>query len=336
MAVAFAAAEHHAGIAAAPLPARLKLLFIAASRGAATWLANAFAVDGAAQITVEEAIGEAAGLARLRHEAFDAILIGHEALIFDGLELATALRTGGHDAPILLLGHEPPATLDALCYEAGADDYCCLAETTVRGLLWKFSRAIERSTLARENRRLIQAERHRLQQERQEADRLLEQQRALIADLEELREGRRPPPVSLALVADAVAEDDSPCIGVDLLALTPREPHQLPPELVAHYRELLRAYVIMGAGNLAREMSDLATLLAEANVSAQRALQLHLQVLEELVQGLGNRSARHVMNRADLLALEVMSHLADGYRQRYHERRHPARQQLLPGFDRAA
>lgn len=338
MAVAFAAAEHHAGVAAAPLPARLKLLFIAASRGAATWLTNAFAVDGAAQITVEEAIGEAAGLARLRHEAFDAILIGHEPLVFDGLELATALRTGGHDAPILLLGHEPPATLDALCYEAGADDYCCLAETTVRGLLWKFSRAIERATLARENRRLIQAERHRLQQERQEADRLLEQQRALIADLEELSAGRQPPPVSLALIADADSPlaDDSPCIGIDLLALAPREPHPLPPELVAHYRELLRAYVIMGAGNLAREMSDLATLLAEANVSAQRALQLHLQVLEELVQGLGNRSARHVMNRADLLALEVMSHLADGYRQRYHERRHPARQQLLPGFDRAA
>ena len=65
-------------------------------------------------------------------------------------------------------------------------------------------------------------------------------------------------------------------------------------------------------------------------------MQLHLLVLEELVQGLGSRSARHVMNRADLLALEVMSHLADGYRQRYHERRHPPQQRLLPGFDWAA
>jgi hypothetical protein len=61
-------------------------------------------------------------------------------------------------------------------------------------------------------------------------------------------------------------------------------------------------------------------------------MQLHVQVLEQLVQGLGNRSARHVMSRADLLVLEVMGHLADGYRQRYTERRHPPQQLELPGF----
>jgi hypothetical protein len=109
----------------------------------------------------------------------------------------------------------------------------------------------------------------------------------------------------------------------------------LPDALVDHYRELLRAYVIMGAGNLADDMAALAELLAESNMSAQRTLQLHVEVLEELVTGLGNRSARHVMNRADLLALEVLGHLADGYRQRYRERRHPPRQLLLPGFDLA-
>lgn len=339
MAVAFAAAERHAGVTAA-LPAKLKLLFVAASKGAASWLADAFAVDGSAQIVVEEAIGDAAGLARLRDEAFDAILIGHEPLILDGLELATALRTSGRDEPIILLGHEPPATLDSLCCEAGADDYCCLAETTVRGLLWKFARAIQRSTLVRENRRLLQAERQRLQQEQHEADRLLDQQRALIADLEELSEGGgRCSNDSISLLSETG----------ESFAHDPDEPHRahpvarlrvpstpLSPELVSHYRDLLQAYVIMGAGNLSREMSALAQQLADTNVSAQRAMQLHLQVLEELVQGLGNRSARHVMNRADLLALEVMSHLADDYRQRYHERRYPPQQQLLPGFDWAA
>ena len=38
------------------------------------------------------------------------------------------------------------------------------------------------------------------------------------------------------------------------------------------------------------------------------------------------------MNRADLLVLEVMGHLADGYRQLYHERSNPPRQLMLPGF----
>jgi hypothetical protein len=95
---------------------------------------------------------------------------------------------------------------------------------------------------------------------------------------------------------------------------------------------MLRAYVVMGAGNLADEMTKLAGLLADASVSARRAMQLHVHVLEELIGSLGNRSARHVMNRADLLVLEVMAHLADGYRLRYHDRCRPPRQRLLPGF----
>src|SRR5439155_19172278 len=111
--------------------------------------------------------------------------------------------------------------------------------------------------------------------------------------------------------------------GTDHLTPEPRTlnpPADLPDRLVAHYREMLRAYVVMGAGNLAEEMVTLASLLTEADVSAQRAMQLHVHVLEELIGSLGNRSARHVMTRADLLVLEIMAHLADGYRRRYHEK----------------
>jgi hypothetical protein len=107
----------------------------------------------------------------------------------------------------------------------------------------------------------------------------------------------------------------------------------LPPRLVDHYRQLLRAYVIMGSGNLSAEMGSLAELLVAAGVSASQTVQMHLHVLEELVRGLGSRSTRHVLNRADLLALEIMVHLAEGYRQLYQQRRHPPHQQLLPGFD---
>ena len=55
----------------------------------------------------------------------------------------------------------------------------------------------------------------------------------------------------------------------------------------------------------------------------------------ELLQGLGERSTRHVMTRADLLVIEVMLHLAEGYRRRYQERVHPPVQRMLPGFDAA-
>jgi hypothetical protein len=74
--------------------------------------------------------------------------------------------------------------------------------------------------------------------------------------------------------------------------------------------------VMMGSGNLATEMHALAQLLATAGVSAAQTLEMHLQVLEGVLAGMGNRSARHVMNRADLLALEICIHLCEAYCQR--------------------
>jgi len=111
------------------------------------------------------------------------------------------------------------------------------------------------------------------------------------------------------------------------------DPLTLPEELFVHYRELLRTYVIMGSGNLGNELKRLAELLVSAGTTARQTMQLHLRVVEELVHGLGARSSRHVMTRADLLGLEVMVHLAEGYRGRYEQKMHPPRQQSLPGFE---
>ena len=306
------------------LPARIKVLYITTPHRTGGWLTEAFAADSAAQIVLDEVVGEAAGLARLRDEVYDAVLLSHEPGQLDALDLVEGLRIGGNEEPMILLGTLQPQQVDALCYEVGADDYCCVTETTVRGLLWKFGRAIRQRHLARENRRLIQAEQQRLRQEHHEAERLLDQQRALITDLEHLSEGSTAEEsygagVDTSLAKSAIAETDT--------VVT------LPDALVSHYRELLRTYVVMGVGNLAAEMGQLAELLADSGVTAQQAMQLHVQVLEELVQGLGTRSARHVMNRADLLVLEMMGHLADGYRLRYQERKDPQRQLALPGFD---
>jgi hypothetical protein len=73
----------------------------------------------------------------------------------------------------------------------------------------------------------------------------------------------------------------------------------------------------MGSGSMAAEISKLAELLAQVAVPPARALELHLQCVETLVRGMGNRSTRHVMARADLLALELMIHLAECYQRRW-------------------
>lgn len=317
------------------MPARMKVLYVTTLHRTGGWLAEAFAADSVSNVRLEEAIGVTAGLAQLRDEVFDAVLVSHEPGVLDALELAEGLRAGGTDEPLIVLGTAPSAEMTSLCFEVGADAYCCVAETTTRSLLWTFARAIERFQLVRENRRLQQMDRQRLALEHQEAQRLLAEQRTLVAELEMKRAGSQGP-----FEADQAAteenqenwEPDTSDASDAELAPVPLPCH-LPERLVGHYREMLRAYVVMGAGNLADEMATLGQLLTDAGVSAQRTLHLHVHVLEELVGSLGNRSARHVMSRADLLVLEVMAHLADGYRRRYYEQHHPAQQLWLPGFD---
>lgn len=301
----------------AGIPARMKVLYVTTLHRTGGWLAEAFAADSAAHILLEETVGITASLAKLRDEVFDAVLVCHEPGVLDALEFIEGLRAGGHEEPMIVLGSLPPAQMEALVYEVGADAYCCVEQTTTRSLLWTFGRAIERHQLVRENRKHVQAERQRLAHEHREAERLLAQQRSLVQELESLCEGKTDDARHRFRVPSAVE----------------RTVCELPAALVQHYSELLRAYVVMGTGNLSQDMARLSDLLAQGGVSAQRTMQLHLQVLEELVEGLGNRSARHVMNRADLLVLEVMMHLADGYRRRYHERLSPPQQLLLPGFE---
>ncbi|MEN6450899.1 MAG: hypothetical protein ABFC96_10440 [Thermoguttaceae bacterium] len=287
------------------LPHRMRVLYIATRQRTGGWLAEAFAADSASQVVLEEAIGMAAGMARLRDDAFDAVLVSHDADELNALDMIEGYRAGGADDPIIVLGMQSEQEMAALCYEVGADGYICVHSATTRNLIWVIARAVQRHQLVAENQRLALAEQARLQREQDEASRLLDQQRTLLAEAEPGRRG---------------------------------EPSELPPlecmpeELVAHYRELLRTYVIMGSGNLSKELRCLAGLLVTAGVTAQQVVQLHLHVLEELVHGLGSRSTRHVMNRADLLALEVMLHVADGYRRRYQERVNPPVQRQLPGF----
>ncbi len=290
------------------LPPRMRVLYITTPRRTGSWLAEAFTSDSACEVTLEEAQGAAAGLARLRERVFDAVLVSHEPPELDALDLLDGLRAGGAEEPLIVLGQPSEQELAALCYEVGADAYICVNTATTRTLLWIVARATERHNLIRENRRLAEAERHRHQQEHREAQRLLSEQRGLIRDLEVPR-------------GQESADEESEAAGGAMAAISrraagPAEPPTLDDAVKTHYRELLRAHVIMGSGNLASEMASLAQLLADRGVTAPQTLQLHVQVLEELVQGLGNRSARHVMTRADLLVLEILVHLAERYRLR--------------------
>jgi DNA-binding response OmpR family regulator len=277
--------DNTAVVTASPLwrrmPPRVRVLYVATPARGGGWLADAFAADSASQVVLEEAAGMAAAVTRLGDEVFDAVLIHHQPPELDALELCEGYRAGGAEEPLVVLGNAGEHEMAVWCYEAGADGYLCLATATTRHLLWVVARAVERHRLVRASARLQQAEQQRLLREQDEAKRILQQQRAVIVQGE---------PSSA--------------------------PIAFPPELVDHYRELLRTCVIMGSGSPGAELRQLADVLVTAGLSARQAMDLHLQVTAEMVQGLGPRSSRHVLTRADLLALELAASLADGYRQR--------------------
>jgi hypothetical protein len=303
------------------IPGRMKVLYVTTLHRGSQWLSDAFASDSASQVVLKETVGVTAGLALLRDEVFDAVVVFHEPGVLDAISFVEGLRTGGHEEPMIVLGVEPPQAFEALVYEVGGDAYCSMKQTTTRCLLWEFARAIRRFEMVREHRRLVEAERQRMASEHAEAERLLGEQRTLLAELESLETG------SLAENAGLAGELAQPAHRAAR--------RRLPAALVSHYRSLLQTYVVMGSGNLTEEMSALAEVLADANATAHQLMQLHVEVLEGMIHGLGRRSARHVMNRADLLVLEVMMHLTEGYRQRYESHSTSSSQRLLPGFDEA-
>jgi DNA-binding response OmpR family regulator len=302
------------------IPPLMRVLFVANRQRTGGWLAEAFSAESISDLRLEEVLGSSAGMARLRDDTFDAVLVSHDPPELNALELIEGYRAGGTNEPIIVMGLQSEQEMAAAAFEVGADGYVCASTTTSRNLIWVIARAVQHHQLMRENHRLALDQEQRLQREHDEAERLLRQQRTLIGDLETIQ-SRLPADV------DGGRTDDS------ARGACSRERLQLPQELIVHYRELLRAYVIMGSGNLACELSRLADLLVTTGISARQTMQLHVLVLEELVGGLGSRSTRHVMTRADLLALEIMVHLADNYRDRYRERIHTPTQRLLPGFE---
>jgi DNA-binding response OmpR family regulator len=315
--------QRHAAIEVADLPPRMRVLYVSDPRRTGAWLIEALADEGGTDVELEEAVGSAAGLSKLREENYDAVLVSHLPGELDALEAISGYRAAGVQAPLLALGTPSDQEMAAPCFEAGADGYLCVHAATSRNLIWSVARAVERHRLLQENNRLRLAEQSRLRHERDEADHLLEHQRALVGSLEILRRESKQ------------KEGESPIFSANKSGQSPqRHPlHGLPAELLRHYRELLRTYVIMGSGNLSDELHSLAALLIGAGLTARQTMQIHLQALEELVRGLGSRSTRHVMTRADLLILEVMVHLAEGYRRRYCERLNPPQQLPLPGIE---
>jgi CheY-like chemotaxis protein len=275
-----------------PTVARVRALAVTSQ----SWLAGVLHQHSVGELGVTETASWAECLELLRDTHFDVLVLVQPTS--DPAELVEALHGGGHELPVVILGAEASGDAEVAAYAAGAAAYCALPTATAESLAQLLERTVQHAQLTREHRQLTFAERLRTEHEHAEAERLLAEQRSLVHELE-----------SMADFEVGVADESRGRVS-------PSTADELPANIAAHYAELLQAYVVMGSGSMVNDVQRLAEQLAKAGCSAHRAMQLHLVALEELVHTLGSRSARHVLNRADLLVLEVMVWLAESYRGR--------------------
>ena len=285
------------------LPTRLRLLCVGPREPSWIGLTLQLDAEGGIEPQFRWASTAAEALTLLRDDPFDAVLIaaGSDGFV-EAASLVKAIRASGCEDPLVLLA---PRISDADWLDLSSAE-CELLQAARMwdspALVSVLKRAIVRSEQTRQSRRLEIAQTKRMARERDETEHLLSQQRRIIDDLD-ARDATEPTNVARQALLDCFGRA-APCRTA------------LPSEINSYYQELLRTYVIMGSGNLGGEIAKLADLLAVAGCGPREALSLHLERVESLVGGLGNRSTRHILARADLLALELMIHLGESYRRR--------------------
>lgn len=293
------------------LPTRLRLLCVGSAEP--SWVGLTLQLDarGCVEPSFNWVSTPNEALTLLRDESFDCLLLRVngplEASEDDPLSLARGIRAGGCGDPVVVVTRiaDDDTWRDAL--QLNVDLLVSTKGWESTALVPAIQRAVERGEMLRDNDRLAAADRRRLVRERDEAEYLLQQQHQILEALEQ--RGRR---------GARGTREPGPGTGEDFGEAAQHQSALLPPELDAYYQELVRTYVIMGSGSLVTEIARLADLLAEAGLSPREVFDFHLLRVGRLVRGLGNRSTRHVMARADLLALELMIHLGECYQRRLH------------------
>lgn len=295
------------------LPTGFRLLCVAPHEP--SWIALSLKLDavGCHDARLRWVSTSAEAMTVLRNDVFDGIVICHESAAqsfeWDSINLLRAIRASGCDDAVVMLTPQPDDPLAIACFEERAELLVSPQLWGSRVLVAAIQHALRTVEMRRENHRLAIVSQRRLVRDRDEADHLLQQQRGIVRELELLTSRLSPDETAQVFEHESlVAANQAASIG--------RVPAVVPEEIKTFYQELLRTYVIMGSGSLGGEIAQLAQVLAKVGLSPRDTLSLHLERVEQLVSGLGNRSTRHVMGRADLLVLELIMHIGECYQQR--------------------
>lgn len=256
-----------------------RLLLLGASEAVAIELTRMYRAAQRSSPVCQVFVTAANALEKLADQSFDCVLVLNscDAMTprgIDAVSFCNAVRAAGCQDAVLVLSETANDSLWRAVCEADGELYVGPRPWYSVNLVMLIDRAVQQRARARESERRSWAERQRLERERAECSELISQQRRLLSEA-----------------------GDSPFGTLEGL---------LPPELPGIYRELLRTYVMTGTVSLATEISKLAQTFAMAHLTPRQVLQLHLEQVDLLIRGIGQRSARHLIDRANLLCLELM------------------------------
>jgi hypothetical protein len=258
----------------------LQVLYILGPLSPRDWFERALD-DGAAgdiQVTVTPSLS--LGLEQLRERSYEVVVVDRDASDLAATDLLAAIHAGTHEHQAVLILAEGESRVDATDYLlSGANGYLCLRQTTTRELVWQLHAAAEQSRTQRQYQRLQARQSHADQIQKQEVLSLLEQQ--------------------ISRFTWATRREDTPRLAADRLTTSPSDGRQ-------SGRELLQAYLVMGQGQMADEVQRLAARIQSRGESLPAALLALAEAMHELVQDRGTRSARHVIDRGNLLMFDLV------------------------------
>lgn len=100
----------------------------------------------------------------------------------------------------------------------------------------------------------------------------------------------------------------------ELLETEPVPPTPIPQELRDQYRMFLQRQIVDGRTGEASDWAALIDVLVIAELSPRSILELHRTTVRRLQEGLGDRSARHLADVGQRLAIGLMCELAEYWR----------------------
>ncbi len=253
-------------------------------------------------------------LSLLRTEPVDCILYAESSQLLKTPEYGTrfiqniqAIRTSNPSTPVLVLTKHLSEKLWENVLKYSCEVFISPQPWSSPSLYGFMDNSIRNSFIKKEHSRLTAEINQQLQTEKDEADRLLVQQRSIVAEIER---------VTSEKPADLMGASQLEKISRDTFSAKShlRIQNRNNGKLETRYAEILRSYVVIGSENLTQEITGIAQQLFDSGLTVREAFKMHLDQVDQLVSGLGKKSSRQVIARSDLLAMELMIHLCDLYR----------------------